>query len=62
MVAYRRAQVAGGCYFLTLTLQDRRSDLLVRHGTLLRQCLRTGQRKGRSVCQLWSYFRITCTC
>lgn len=43
MVAYRRAQVAGGCYFLTLTLQDRRSDLLVRHGALLRQCLRTVQ-------------------
>lgn len=39
MVAYRRARVAGGCYFLTLTLQDRCSDLLVRHAALLRQCL-----------------------
>lgn len=39
MVAYRRARAAGGCYFLTLTLQDRSSDLLVRYVTQLRQCL-----------------------
>lgn len=39
MVAYRRARVAGGCYFLTLALQDRSSDLLVRYATQLRQCL-----------------------
>lgn len=39
MVAYRRARAAGGCYFLTLTLQDRSSDLLVRYSTQLRQCL-----------------------
>lgn len=43
MVAYRRARVAGGCYFLTLALQDRSSDLLVRYSTRLRQCLRSVQ-------------------
>lgn len=43
MVAYRRARVAGGCYFLTLTLQDRSSDLLVRYATQLRLCLRAVQ-------------------
>ena len=43
MVAYRRARVAGGCYFLTLTLQDRSSDWLVRYATQLRQCLRSVQ-------------------
>ncbi|MGP0172088.1 REP-associated tyrosine transposase [Pseudomonas sp. NCHU5208] len=43
MVNYRRAKVAGGCYFLTLTLRDRRSDLLFRQAALLRQCLRDTQ-------------------
>lgn len=40
MVMYRRARQAGGCYFLTLALADRRSDLLVRHVDLLREAIR----------------------
>ena len=40
MVSYRRARVAGACYFLTLTLQDRSSDLLVRHHLELGRALR----------------------
>jgi putative transposase len=40
MVNYRRAKVAGACYFLTLTLQDRSSDLRVRHHLELGRALR----------------------
>lgn len=43
MVRYRRAEVAGGCYFLTLALQDRRSDLLFKSAALLRRCLQNTQ-------------------
>ncbi|MFY1017554.1 REP-associated tyrosine transposase [Ectopseudomonas khazarica] len=43
MVKYRRARVAGACYFLTLALQDRGSDLLSRHAAQVRQCLRVVQ-------------------
>jgi putative transposase len=31
MVLYRRNRVEGGCYFFTVTLRDRSSDLLIRH-------------------------------
>nr|WP_321509538.1 transposase [uncultured Hyphomonas sp.] len=37
MSDYRRLFVPGGTYFFTLNLRDRRSDLLVRHITLLRE-------------------------
>lgn len=44
MVLYRRNRVEGGCYFFTVTLRDRSSDLLIRHVDLLRDafavCLR----------------------
>ncbi|WP_271409383.1 REP-associated tyrosine transposase [Pseudomonas sp. Q1-7] len=40
MVNYRRARVPGVCYFLTLTLKDRRRDLLVRYQDELRLSLR----------------------
>ncbi|WP_425494620.1 REP-associated tyrosine transposase [Lysobacter auxotrophicus] len=36
MVRYRRNRVCGGRYFFTVTLRDRRSDLLVRHVNALR--------------------------
>ena len=36
---YRRALVAGGTYFFTVNLADRRSDILVRHIDDLRQVL-----------------------
>lgn len=37
---YRRARVAGGTYFFTVNLQDRRSDLLVHHVEILRDATR----------------------
>jgi putative transposase len=36
MVLYRRKRVKGGCYFFTVTLQDRSSRLLVEHIAELR--------------------------
>ena len=36
MVQYRRNRVKGGCYFFTVTLRDRSSDLLIRHVDVLR--------------------------
>ena len=33
---YRRAYVKGGCYFFTVTLANRKSDLLIQHIDLLR--------------------------
>jgi putative transposase len=33
---YRRAYVKGGCYFFTVNLADRKSDLLIRHIDTLR--------------------------
>lgn len=35
MVRYRRNRIAGGTYFFTVTLHDRRDDALVRHIDLL---------------------------
>ena len=40
MVHYRRAKTPGACYFLTLTLRDQSSDLLVRHRAQLDDALR----------------------
>ncbi len=37
MVNYRRHRIAGGSYFFTVTLRDRRSHLLVEHIDLLRE-------------------------
>jgi putative transposase len=45
MVNYRRARVPGACYFLTLVLQDRASDVLVRHQAELREALCQVQRQ-----------------
>jgi putative transposase len=41
MVRYRRNFVAGGTYFFTVTLADRRSSVLVEHVTALRAAFRT---------------------
>ena len=40
MPDYRRNRVPGGTYFFTVTLLDRRSDLLVTHITALRDAVR----------------------
>ncbi len=40
MVNYRRNRVRGGTYFFTVTLRDRRSDLLVREVDALRDAWR----------------------
>lgn len=40
MVLYRRNRVAGGSYFFTLTLADRRARLLTDHVVLLRDVVR----------------------
>lgn len=45
MVGYRRARVTGACYFLTFALQDRSSDLLVRHHLELGRALRFMQQR-----------------
>ena len=38
---YRRVYVEGGCYFFTLALADRKSDLLVREIDCLRAAVKT---------------------
>src|SRR5437868_5982627 len=43
MVQYRRSRVPGGSYFFTVTLADRRSQMLVEHVALLRECFRTAR-------------------
>lgn len=40
MSRYRRALVPGATYFFTVSLRNRRSDLLVRHIDLLRETVR----------------------
>ena len=45
MVIYRRNRVAGGSYFFTLTLADRRSRLLVDEIHLLREAVRKVKRR-----------------
>jgi len=40
MVGYRRNRIAGATYFFTVTLRDRRSDLLVREMEALREAWR----------------------
>lgn len=41
MSDYRRLRISGGCWFFTVNLEDRRSDLLVRHVDTLRAAVRT---------------------
>jgi putative transposase len=45
MSRYRRAHIAGGTFFFTLTLADRSSDLLVREIDRLRKIYRTVQQR-----------------
>ena len=41
MVNYRRIRVPGGTYFFTVTLRDRRSDLLIESADLLQEVFRS---------------------
>lgn len=43
MVLYRRNRVSGGTYFFTVTLRNRRSDVLVRHVDALRDAWRSAR-------------------
>lgn len=43
MPHYRRARAPGSSYFFTVTLHDRKSDLLVREIDLLRRCVRAAR-------------------
>jgi putative transposase len=45
MSDYRRARVPGACYFFTVNLRDRSSDLLVREIDLLRATVRATQQR-----------------
>ena len=45
MVRYRRNRIAGATYFFTVTLRDRRSDLLVREIDALRDAWRMAARR-----------------
>jgi putative transposase len=45
MVNYRRSQIAGGTFFFTVNLQDRRRALLVEHADGLRDIVRTVRRE-----------------
>ena len=43
MPRYRRARAPGASYFFTVTLHDRKSNLLVREVDLLRRCVRAAR-------------------
>jgi putative transposase len=43
MVRYRRNQLPGGTFFFTVTLEDRRSRLLIEHVDLLCAAFRTAR-------------------
>src|SRR5882757_8308734 len=45
MSRYRRARVSGGTFFFTVTIADRRDDLLVRHVDHLRSVYRKVQQR-----------------
>jgi putative transposase len=45
MVGYRRNFIAGGTYFFTVALADRRSQALVEHVGALRLAFRTARRE-----------------
>ncbi|TBU75625.1 REP-associated tyrosine transposase [Phytopseudomonas daroniae] len=53
MTGYRRHYRAGGVYFFTLTLADRRRDWLVSHIDVLRQSVREEQRRAPFALQAW---------
>lgn len=53
MPFYIRPKQPGACIFLTVTLQDRRSDLLLRHVDLLRDAVRATRRERPFAVDAW---------
>jgi putative transposase len=53
MPAYRRHRLAGGCYFFTVNLRDRRSDLLVRGIETLRSAVRATRARHPFTIDAW---------
>jgi len=52
MPDYRRNRVPGATYFFTVSLHDRRSDLLVRHIDALRDAVREVRRLSDDIIEL----------
>lgn len=65
MVQYRRNYVAGGTYFLTITLRDRRSNALVAHIEELRRSFRQMQSDRPFTLDAWvilpDHLHVVCT-
>lgn len=65
MVNYRRNWVPGGTFFFTVTLMDRKSDLLVRHVDMLRAAFRSVRRARpfniEAICVLPEHFHAVWT-
>lgn len=53
MPEYRRNLVAGGCFFFTVNLLDRRSDLLVAHVDVLRDAVRQARVRAPFTIEAW---------
>jgi len=53
MPNYRRNRVAGGCYFFTVTLRDRRSDLLIVQVDALRDSVQRVQSQAPFLIDAW---------
>lgn len=65
MVLYRRSRIANAPYFLTVTLRDRRSQLLVEHVDVLRTAFREASTRYplrvEAVVVLPDHFHLLCT-
>jgi len=53
MTDYRRNRVPGGTYFFTVNLEDRRSDLLIRHIDRLREAVRRARARAPFYIDAW---------
>ncbi|MBM3340881.1 MAG: transposase [Betaproteobacteria bacterium] len=60
MVPYRRSRVAGGTFFFTVNLHNRRRTLLVEHADALRKVVRDVQTESRFVIDAMLVLRDHC--
>lgn len=58
---YRRAYVAGGTYFFTINLAERKRTLLVDHADRLREVIRLVKRVHPFHIDVMEIYLITCT-